>query len=255
MPCGICKEDGHNRRTCQWGPPKYNNKKSFTHTSHRLCSVNKSKSKKIHYTSSNHENCVICLEEIGEAQCTLKCGHQYCTECFAQHIITNNKCPLCRDAILREHIPDCEYFKFIFHHSIDTYICSVHGKPTHNWKNEIASIILDNIIEHLSRVNLATPSMVDEDGNTSEWLIYLIQEGIEKYVENILEKYVNFNHNSITISPIIEENNDGSAINLTEVFEQEAEMMLSDDNLFDPTNENFNIQESMMDTTTHGIIN
>ena len=43
-------------------------------------------------------------------------------------------------------------------------------------------------------------------------------------------------------------------INL-EVFEQEAEMMLSDDNLFDPTNENFNMQESMMDTTTHDIIN
>ena len=53
--------------------------------------------------------------------------------------------------------------------------------------------------------------MVDEDGNTSEWLIYIVKEGIEQY-ENILEKYVNLNHNNITISPIIQEN-DGSAIN------------------------------------------
>lgn len=251
MPCGICKEDGHNRRTCQWAPPKYKNRKRSNHASHRLCFVNKSKSKKIHSTTSNHENCVICLDEIGQARCTLKCGHQYCTECFAQHIITNNKCPLCRDVILREHIPDFKYFKFIFYHSIDTYICSVRGKPTHNWKIEISSVILDNITEHLSRVNLATPSIVDEDGNTSDWLIYLIQEGIEHYVENIIEEYESlyFDHNSISMSPIIEENNEGSAINLTEVFEQEAEIMLSDDDLFDSTNVNIpTIVDSMDDT-------
>jgi hypothetical protein len=51
------------------------------------------------------------------------------------------------------------------------------------------------------------------------------------------------------MSPIIEENNEGSAINLTEVFEQEAEIMLSDDDLFDSTNVNIpTIVDSMDDT-------
>ena len=43
------------------------------------------------------ENCPICLEPITRGLVVLKCGHQFCASCFAQHSRTDNKCGLCRD--------------------------------------------------------------------------------------------------------------------------------------------------------------
>jgi len=43
-----------------------------------------------------HE-CPICLEPMTKGLVVLKCGHQFCAMCFAQHSRTDNKCGLCRD--------------------------------------------------------------------------------------------------------------------------------------------------------------
>ena len=43
------------------------------------------------------ESCPICLEPITRGLVVLKCGHQFCASCFAQHSRTDNKCGLCRD--------------------------------------------------------------------------------------------------------------------------------------------------------------
>ena len=43
------------------------------------------------------ENCPICLEPITRGLVVLKCSHQFCASCFAQHSRTDNKCGLCRD--------------------------------------------------------------------------------------------------------------------------------------------------------------
>ena len=49
--------------------------------------------------------CPLCLESLGDANATLKCGHQYCTECLLNSVAKNTgtpdgntrtKCPLCR---------------------------------------------------------------------------------------------------------------------------------------------------------------
>ena len=47
------------------------------------------------------ENCSICLSNMGKVNvCVLECGHQFHTTCIIK--CTNNKCPLCRDLILKE---------------------------------------------------------------------------------------------------------------------------------------------------------
>jgi len=40
--------------------------------------------------------CLICTEEM-DGNVTLRCGHEMCPECFAQHSRVNNTCPFCRD--------------------------------------------------------------------------------------------------------------------------------------------------------------
>ena len=43
--------------------------------------------------------CSICLEEIEDNMCKLKCGHQFCVECFSNLTRTSNRCALCRKEI------------------------------------------------------------------------------------------------------------------------------------------------------------
>ena len=51
------------------------------------------------------ETCCICMENFdGTRNTTLKCGHQFHTDCILQNIATasSNKCPLCRDEMCKE---------------------------------------------------------------------------------------------------------------------------------------------------------
>jgi len=40
--------------------------------------------------------CHICMEDMS-GKVTLKCGHEMCPDCFAQHSRINNTCPFCRE--------------------------------------------------------------------------------------------------------------------------------------------------------------
>ena len=43
--------------------------------------------------------CSICLEEINDNMCKLKCGHEFCVDCFSNLTRTSNNCALCRKEI------------------------------------------------------------------------------------------------------------------------------------------------------------
>ena len=43
--------------------------------------------------------CSICLENIKDNTCKLKCGHRFCVDCFSNLARTSNKCALCRSAL------------------------------------------------------------------------------------------------------------------------------------------------------------
>ena len=54
--------------------------------------------------------CVICSEEM-DGKVSLRCGHEMCPDCFAQHSRVNNTCPFCRDEFApkvkkRNKLPD-----------------------------------------------------------------------------------------------------------------------------------------------------
>ena len=49
--------------------------------------------------------CSICMEKIeNNSGCKLKCGHDFCVDCFANLARTSNKCALCRDQLSEETV-------------------------------------------------------------------------------------------------------------------------------------------------------
>lgn len=50
-----------------------------------------------------NEDCPICYDKLGDAVCTTKCGHKFCTDCFVQTIRRLPYapcCPMCRASLL-----------------------------------------------------------------------------------------------------------------------------------------------------------
>ena len=81
MPCTLCKQAGHNKRTCR-------NKKAAPPA-----------------PKATIQQCCICMEDLqadGKNVCTTKCGHTFCFDCMAQSInANNNACPLCRCELVK----------------------------------------------------------------------------------------------------------------------------------------------------------
>jgi len=48
--------------------------------------------------------CSICMENINDNMCKLKCGHTFCVECFSNLARTSNKCALCRDQLSEKKV-------------------------------------------------------------------------------------------------------------------------------------------------------
>ena len=48
------------------------------------------------------KECIICMDLIGDIECTLNCGHSYHYECIKEWAYTrgNNSCPQCRGAVI-----------------------------------------------------------------------------------------------------------------------------------------------------------
>ena len=47
--------------------------------------------------------CIICMEDMGETECKLKCGHSYHLGCIREwaYVQRQNSCPQCRESILK----------------------------------------------------------------------------------------------------------------------------------------------------------
>ena len=105
MPCGICKQTGHNARTCRselalpdlfdeqtvdrFGLPDWD--VSFNED---LPFDNKELEDK-----NKKEECMVCYEEVSDEKVTIKCGHTYCVECFVKHMRTQGTCAYCRTEV------------------------------------------------------------------------------------------------------------------------------------------------------------
>lgn len=58
------------------------------------------------HLDDTHEDCPICYDKLGDAVCTTKCGHKFCTDCFVQTFLSGLPtqvgpcCPMCRASIM-----------------------------------------------------------------------------------------------------------------------------------------------------------
>jgi hypothetical protein len=79
MPCKICRQSGHNSKTCI------------------VREINED-TERVVYDSVIKKECIICYEDVGgeNGEVTTRCGHKYCTTCFITHMRQKNKCAYCR---------------------------------------------------------------------------------------------------------------------------------------------------------------
>ena len=66
---------------------------------------------------NDNMDCPLCLEPLGDATATLKCGHQYCSECLLNSVAKNvgtvegntrTQCPMCRASMCDEIEPSAQ---------------------------------------------------------------------------------------------------------------------------------------------------
>ena len=88
MPCSNCRETGHNILTC----PNVTSNEQTPPMKH-VINIPLPKSPSM---------CVICLEEITtQPKTTLRCSHEYCTDCIMKNIsLGNTSCAVCRDEVV-----------------------------------------------------------------------------------------------------------------------------------------------------------
>jgi len=104
MPCSVCKQAGHNKRTCKNVVRDEKEKKKPVKKKTFRRRIQKENNNNI----KEKESCCICMEDIrkdGKNVCTTKCGHTFCFDCMAQNICANNNtCPLCRAVIVKKKV-------------------------------------------------------------------------------------------------------------------------------------------------------
>lgn len=83
MPCSICKQQGHNRRSCPRATA------STTSSSRPKSMANT--------FVSDDKDCCVCMSLIETTNCcTTKCGHNFCLSCFFECAKRKPECPICR---------------------------------------------------------------------------------------------------------------------------------------------------------------
>ena len=91
MPCKLCGEVGHNKRTCE---------KKLVEP------VKESKiPTKVVEIEDDREECPICYNHLGDTDVFVtKCGHKFCVGCATQHLCNSTACPMCRSEIVKKPI-------------------------------------------------------------------------------------------------------------------------------------------------------
>ena len=97
--CSLCREPGHNRRTC-WlknvtlprGEPPANSDLDLI----PILPIVETPT-----INTENDDCPICMEKLtGDKNiCITKCGHKFCCECLIRAARNNNDCPLCRQKL------------------------------------------------------------------------------------------------------------------------------------------------------------
>ena len=104
MPCGICKQAGHNSRTCksELAMPDLFDKLTVDRFELPVdwdVSFNNANfpfEKEELDDKNENEECMVCYEKVSTEKVTIKCGHTYCVECFVKHMRTQGTCAYCR---------------------------------------------------------------------------------------------------------------------------------------------------------------
>ena len=120
MPCGICRETGHNARTCstlapysrgelnQYSrgerepPPHYYDANDDAEFVEFLNALEPEMDSDAFIQSLKDEvaleleECMVCYERVTNEKVSLECGHSYCVGCFVKHMRVSNTCAYCR---------------------------------------------------------------------------------------------------------------------------------------------------------------
>lgn len=97
--CSLCREPGHNRRTC-WLKnvtlPRGSSEDIDLDDIEILPIIETPKE-----DTTQQEDCPICMNSLsGEKNfCVTRCGHKFCSECLIRAARNNNDCPLCRQKL------------------------------------------------------------------------------------------------------------------------------------------------------------
>jgi len=96
MPCSVCKQHGHNKRTCGQQKPKGKKGKKGKK---KICDKPHGKKKQEEEQVKTYDDCPICLCECSskdEKSCQLECGHMFHTSCIFTWFEKHDTCPMCR---------------------------------------------------------------------------------------------------------------------------------------------------------------
>jgi hypothetical protein len=99
MPCGICKQKGHNSRTCKSElalPDLFDDE---TIQRFRLPEGDDAIIWDEVFVEQSAPECIICCDEIGDEIVKIKCGHTYCVSCFVKDMRQRGTCAMCRTDI------------------------------------------------------------------------------------------------------------------------------------------------------------
>lgn len=112
MPCGICRQTGHNSRTCQSELAQPDLFDAETIARFRLPLITRDDDDSLsdyeiticdelydEQTQPPKQECVVCCDEIGDEIVKIKCGHTYCVTCFVKDMRQRGTCAMCRTEI------------------------------------------------------------------------------------------------------------------------------------------------------------
>ena len=190
MPCSICREPGHNARTCCFVEelnfvevpiyaeddeldfievPDYADHEFDAYLERLNAEVAADKSafiKSLEEEVEQEKNeCIICYECVGDGKVSLKCGHNYCVACFVKHMRISNTCAYCRTELCeapqskRRLPPDTRtaLVEHAFNSSADGLYETLRGDFTRQMEDSVKRHLLSN-----HRLNLRSVATANE---------------------------------------------------------------------------------------------